>query len=66
MHKGKWGGGVRARIKFRKRGLKEPNEDEKDKEGTSDPEEVTAADIREAFDKGEEVSPGYQSVLYSC
>ena len=59
MHKAKWGAGVRARIKFRKREGREPNEDEEDETGIPDPEEVTVADIREAFDKGEEVSARY-------
>ena len=58
MFKGKWGGDVQARIKFRKHAKREPTEE--DEVGTPGPGEVTAEDIRAAFYKGEEVSLGYQ------
>ena len=61
IHEKGWGGNVRARIKFRKYEGREPTEDEEDELGEPGPEEVTTAEIREAFDKGEEVSFARQS-----
>jgi len=57
---GKWGGDVQARIRLRKREGREPTEEEEDEMGTPDQEKVTVADIRKAFDKGEEVSLGHR------
>lgn len=61
IHEKGWGGSVRARIKFRKYEGREPTEDEEDELDEPGPEEVTTAEIREAFDKGEEVSFACQS-----
>ncbi|KAF9646510.1 hypothetical protein BDM02DRAFT_3099721, partial [Thelephora ganbajun] len=49
-----WGGSVRVRVKFRKFEGREPTEDEEGGLGTPGPEEVTAEEIWQAFDKGEE------------
>ena len=56
IHRKDWGGSVRARIQFRKREGRKPTEEEEDELAIPDPEDVTAAEIREALDKGEEVS----------
>lgn len=56
IHEKGWGGSVRARIKFRKYEGREPTEDEEDELHEPGPGEVTTAEVREAFDKGEEVS----------
>lgn len=56
IHRRDWGGSVRARIQFRKRKGRGPTEQEEAALGTPDPEDVTAAEIREALDNGEEVS----------
>ena len=56
IHRKGWGGDVRARIKFRKYEGREPTEDEEAELDEPGPEEITTAEIREAFDKGEEVS----------
>jgi len=61
MFKGKWGGDVQARIKFRKYKGREPTEEDEDEMDDLGPGEITAEDIRQAFDKGEEVSLGCQS-----
>ena len=51
-----WGGSVRARIKFRKSEGRNPTEDEEDGQNTPGLGEVTAVEIRQALDKGEQVS----------
>ena len=56
IHAAGWGEGVRGRIKFRKHEGREPTEEEEAILDKVSPEEVTAMEIREAFDKGEEVS----------
>ena len=61
IHTKGWGGDVRARIKFRRCEGREPTEE--DKLDETGPEETTTAEIREAFDKGEEVSFACQSAF---
>jgi len=56
IHDAGWGGGVRKRTKFRKNEGREPTKDEEATLDEVGPEEVTVGEIREAFDKGEEVS----------
>ena len=56
MHWKDWGGKVRARVKFRKLEGREPTKDEKNELEVPAVDEVTVAEIRDAFDKGEEVS----------
>jgi hypothetical protein len=51
-----WGGRVRASIKFRKLEGRESTRDEEDGLGIPGPEVVIPEEVRQAFDKGEEVS----------
>jgi len=60
IHRNDVGGYVRARIGFRKREGREPTEDEEDELGTQAQDEVSPAEIRQAFDSGEEVSSGHR------
>ena len=60
IHLKGWGGKVRARIKFRKLEGREPTEDEEGELEIPGYKEVIPAEIRQAFDKGEEVSFTYQ------
>ena len=62
MYERDWGGNVRARIELRKLEGREAIEGEEGRLGVPDPEEVTPAEIRQAFDTGEEVSGLYQSM----
>ena len=63
IHEKKWGGSVRARIKFRKYEGREPTEDEDNELKEPGPEEITTAEIREAYDKGKEVSTVSQPIF---
>ena len=63
MYRKGWGGNVRARIQFRRREGREPTEAEEDELDTPDPGVVTEAEIREAFDNGEEVSLAHRVTL---
>lgn len=66
IEKGEWGGDVRARVKFRKREGREPTEEDIDEMDTISKGEVTLEEVREAFDKGEEVSLGNQPTWDFC
>ena len=63
IHERRWGGSIRARIKFRKCEGREPTEDEEGGLNEPGPEEITTVEIREAYDKGEEVSTVFQPMF---
>jgi hypothetical protein len=63
IHNKGWGGKVRARIKFRIREKREPTEDEENGLDIPDPSEMGRKEVRQALEKGEEVSCFYQRLM---